>query len=157
MISAAQIIRMLFDPRGRADRIEMLVAAGVVLGLEVVSALFVGAEGLLAFVMKTLAIWIGVAVTAKRLRDMGFSAWWLAGGAAVLCIWTAFLAFGFLIFVGPAELGQGSFGMLAFLGLLMMPTIGAALWLHLAEGEQPEEAQITAEQHPSSELTSAAV
>lgn len=155
MISAIQIIRKLFDPRGRADRMDMLVAAAIVLCVEVSAALFVGEEGVLAFVMKVIAVWIGVAVTAKRLRDMGLSAWWLVGGAGVLCIWTAFVAFGFLIFVGPAELGQGSFAMLAFLGLVMMPAIGAALWLHLAEGDQPEGAEAASETHGSQDLTSA--
>ena len=138
MFFIVRLPRMLFDPRGRADRLEMLIAAAAVVAIEA----FLGVAGLgggvVALMAKALAMWIGVAVSARRLHDLGFSAWWLAAGAGVLCIWSALVSFGFLLFVGAAALSDGSLGILALVGLTLMPAVGAALWLHLAEGEAGE-------------------
>ncbi len=135
MFSLERLPRMLFDPRGRADRVDMLIAAGIVVVVEAGLALSGLEDNLFAWLAKGCALWIGIAVSAKRLHDLGYSAWWLAAGAAGLCMWSAFLAFGFLIFLGPAELEQGSFGLAALFGLIMLPAVGIGLWLHLAEGE----------------------
>ncbi len=135
MLSIARLPRLLFDPRGRADRLDMLLAAVAMVGIEAFLTLSGLNDGTFSWAAKGVALWICIAVSGKRLRDMGYSAWWLLAGAAVICIWSAFVAFGFLLFVGPDALSEGSLGLLALVGVTMMPAIGLALWLHLAEGE----------------------
>jgi uncharacterized membrane protein YhaH (DUF805 family) len=130
--------RILLDPRGRAGRMDMLIAAAAMVAIEALLTVAGLSDGVLSWAAKAFAMWIGIAASAKRLHDLGLSAWWLAAGAGVLCIWSALVAFGFLIFVGPEALSDGSLGILALVGLTLMPAIGSALWLHLAEGDVGE-------------------
>jgi len=136
MFSLARLPTLLFDPRGRADRSDMLVSAGIVLAIEGALALIGPAEGFEAatWCAKACSLWIGIAAIAKRLRDLGRSAWLMTAACGALCIWTAGLTFVFLLVLGPSSLQQGSLGMTVLLGLVMLPAIGAALWLHLAAG-----------------------
>ncbi len=138
MLFIERLPRLLFDPRGRAGRLEMLVAAVVMVAIEAFITIAGLSDGWMSWVAKAFAMWVGIVVSGKRLHDLGFSAWWLAAGAGVLCIWSAMVAFGFLILAGPEALYDGSLGLLVLVGLTMMPAIGSALWLHLAEGEARE-------------------
>ncbi len=138
MFSIEKLPRILLDPRGRANRMEMLIAAVVMVAIEAALAIVGPGDGAVTWAIKAVAIWIGLAASAKRLHDLGYSAWWLAAGLGVLCMWSTMLAFAFLIFGGAEVLTEGSLGVVMFVGLTMMPAIGAALWLHLAEGEAQE-------------------
>jgi uncharacterized membrane protein YhaH (DUF805 family) len=132
------IFRLLFDPRGRAGRTELLLGASVMLGLEMVClmlwAQFGESVSSLVVVIKAVEILIGVSATIKRLHDTGHTGWWVLGGAAILCMWTAVVALGGIMLVGRDVLIAGSIGHLVILGLVMLPALGMTLWLHLAEG-----------------------
>jgi uncharacterized membrane protein YhaH (DUF805 family) len=138
MIPISDVLSMLFDPRGRLGRLGLLVSATAMLGLEaLVLTLSPGAgEALPATLwpLKIVALWIGIAALIKRLHDVDLSGWWVLAGAAGLCIWTAVLAFLFVFGAGAQSLDAGTFGYIALTGLVMLPAIGAALWLHLAAG-----------------------
>jgi uncharacterized membrane protein YhaH (DUF805 family) len=137
MIQSA--LKQLFDPRGRLGRAEMLLLAAVLIGLEITAAVITQQAGesgaAFVFVLKSLMVIIGLSATIKRLHDMGYSGWWVLGGAGILCMWTAIVAIGGLFMMGREVLQPGSAGHLAILGLVMLPAVGMTLWLHVATGE----------------------
>jgi len=113
---------LLFSYRGRIDRKKYWIGIVAVLA-SLVAAVAFGAQAmnptgassvvLLGLPFAVLAIWIHSAVTAKRLRDAGFSGWGLLLYAASPAIWLAATLelieyIGFLIGI-------------VFLALLMIP------------------------------------
>ncbi len=129
-----QLGKLLFDPRGRASRQDLLVAAGVMLAVDMLMA--ANATGVALYALKILAYWIGCVGIVKRLHDVGRSGWWLAGGAAALCIWAAVLGLGLGFTFGLEQLRPGNIAYIVMLALLILPALGVTLWLHLAEGEK---------------------
>jgi len=136
MSPSVRYFLQLADPRGRCDRAEfiwaavMLIAAQVAfaLGLWVTNASFMGWRGVVA---NLVLGWLACAAIAKRLHDLGRSSRWILGG---VLSWVAgaivvALVAGSHVF----ETGTADFG--ATLAALMLPPLGLALWLHLAEGE----------------------
>jgi uncharacterized membrane protein YhaH (DUF805 family) len=135
---AIAMLKVLFDPRGRLSRSGLLISATVLLVIE----LFVLAHApqppaslpLPLIILKGLAIWIGVAGIIKRLHDADASGWWLLAGAGCLCVWSAVLAFGAVFTVGVEVFNPAASSHVILLGLLLLPALGMALWLHLAPG-----------------------
>ncbi|MFM9975060.1 MAG: DUF805 domain-containing protein [Beijerinckiaceae bacterium] len=129
----------LFDPRGRADRSDLLIAAGILIVLEVLMLLLQNAPGGFGsapvYALQGLMLFIGTVVTIRRLHDLGRSGWWILGGIAGFCIWTAIIAVSGLFVSGRELLSPGSNSIMVFGGLLMLPALGVTLWLHLADGE----------------------
>jgi uncharacterized membrane protein YhaH (DUF805 family) len=126
--------KYLLDPRGRFSRSDMLsIAIGMVI-FEVIAAQFPANSEILVKFLYAMVIWIGIAATMKRLHDTGHSGWWLLGGAAFLCMWTAVIAIGGLFILGREVLSPGSSGHFMTLGLVMLPAIAMTLWLHVAKG-----------------------
>jgi uncharacterized membrane protein YhaH (DUF805 family) len=125
---------LLLDPRGRMSRQDMLVAATLMLMIDMVLASL--ATGFLLYAVKGIAYWIGGVGIVKRLRDTGRTGWWLLGGLVVFFIWAAVIGVGMVFVLGLEPLHPGAPGYVMVLGLLMLPALGAALWLHLAEGER---------------------
>jgi uncharacterized membrane protein YhaH (DUF805 family) len=132
-------LKRLIDPRGRVGRSEMLMLAAVLIGLEVLAAVItvqVGDNGASpVFILKLLMLLIGLTATIKRLHDIGYSGWWILGGAAILCMWTAIVAVGGLFVMGREVLMPGSTSHMTILALAMLPAIAMTLWLHVAAGE----------------------
>ena len=76
-----------FSVRGRISRrfywlfgFVPLLVAGLVLALVLLAAQPDPSAGspLLLFVAAVFAVWAGIAIYAKRLHDIGLSAWWIA-------------------------------------------------------------------------------
>jgi uncharacterized membrane protein YhaH (DUF805 family) len=130
---------MLFDPRGRADRSHMLVAAGALLMLETLVFLVQdrlgGAASPSVMAVKVLMALIGLVAIIRRLHDLGLSGWWALGGLAGLCMWTAVIALAGMLLMGRDVLAPGSLSAIVIAGCVMLPALGATLWLHLAEGD----------------------
>jgi uncharacterized membrane protein YhaH (DUF805 family) len=124
---------LLFDPRGRMSRQDLLAAATVMMFLDLLLASL--AAGLALYAIKAIAYWIGGAGIIKRLHDTGRTGWWFLGGAVALCIWSALIGIGMVFILGLEPLQAGAPGYVVMLGLVMLPALGATLWLHLAEGE----------------------
>jgi uncharacterized membrane protein YhaH (DUF805 family) len=138
MIHFADILSMLFDPRGRMGRAQLLAAATVMLAAEVGLLAVTSPDGSLPlhfWPVKALALWIGGVAIVKRLHDVGLSGWWFLGGMAGFCMWAAVLGVGVVITGGFESLQPGGLGYLMVLAALMVPALGVTLWLHLAAGE----------------------
>lgn len=130
---AKELGGFLLDPRGRMSRQDLLVAATLMLMLDLLLASLAG--GFALYAVKALAYWIGIVGVIKRLHDVGQSGWWVLGGAAAICIWSAVIGIGMVALLGLGSLHPGETGYIVTLGLLMLPPLGMTLWLHLAEGE----------------------
>lgn len=86
-------------------------------------------------ILAGVVIWVGFAAMAKRLHDIGLSAWWLLGGAAFCFGWTAVVVILTLLTLGLPALTPGNPLYPVSLGLAFLAPLGALLWLHLARGE----------------------
>jgi uncharacterized membrane protein YhaH (DUF805 family) len=128
------LFALLFDPRGRASRQDLLVAATIMLALDM--GLGSLSDGWMLYVLKAVAYWIGGVGIVKRLHDIGHSGWWFLTGAAALCMWSALVGVAVVFGIGFETLQPGRPGYIVLLAALMVPAMGATLWLHLAEGEE---------------------
>lgn len=133
-------VLQLIDPRGRCSRKGLLCAAAVLLALQVpvVVTLWlsgIGLTGHTALILDLAFCWIGFAIVAKRLHDLGHSAWWVPAAVLVWFAGTVSLAVA-VILVGDPELMQpGTTSYWVVFALMLAPLLIAALWLHLAEGD----------------------
>ena len=136
MSPSVRYLLQLADPRGRCDRTEfiwatvMVVAAQVAfaLGLWATNASFMGWRGVVA---NLVLGWLAWAAIAKRLHDLGRSSRWMLGGVLAWVVGAIAVA----LIAGSLTFAMGTTGFGATLAALMLPPLGLALWLHLAEGE----------------------
>lgn len=132
---------MLLDPRGRIDRRGLLLLALALLALQ---GLFAGAlaagmmaiDGAPALIVKTAFLWIALVAAAKRLHDLGRSAWWIAIAFVATIVWGVVAVLAAYPVFGRDMLVAGSTGYMAALALNMVPILAATLWMHFARGEQ---------------------
>jgi uncharacterized membrane protein YhaH (DUF805 family) len=124
---------LLFDPRGRMSRQDLLVAAAVMLAIDLGLASLT--EGALLYALKAIAYWIGGVGIVKRLHDTGRTGWWFLWGMSGLCIWSAVLGITIALTIGFESLAPGSVGYVILVAALMVPALAATLWLHFAVGE----------------------
>lgn len=127
------------DPRGRADRRELLVIAILLLGAEawlVLLAALTGEEWpTVAIATKVLILLVGGVTIIRRLHDCGLKAWWLPAAFLFTLIWT-FAACGAAVLIGGFDvLEPGTLGYTILLGTAMLPPLAATLWLHFAPGD----------------------
>jgi uncharacterized membrane protein YhaH (DUF805 family) len=134
MSLAKEMGGLLLDPRGRMSRQDLLVAATLMLTLDMLLAALT--TGLALYALKAAAYWIGSVGIIKRLHDTGRSGWWFAGGLAALCIWAAVVGLSVGFTVGVEAMHPGAPGYIVMLSALMLPALGATLWLHFTEGER---------------------
>jgi len=140
MSPSVRYVLQLADPRGRYDRIEFIWAAitllaaqlAFALGLWVMDASFMGWRGVVA----NLAFgWLACAAISKRLHDLGRSGWWMLGGVLAWLVAAIAVALAVALVAGPDALETGAPAFWATFTALMLPPLGLAAWLHLAEGE----------------------
>ena len=140
MSPSVRYVLQFADPRGRYDRVEFIWAAitllaaqlAFALGLWVMNASFLGWRGVVA----NLAFgWLACAAISKRLHDLGRSAWWMLGGVLTWLVAAIAVALAVALAAGPEALETGAPGFWATFTALMLPPLGLAVWLHLAEGE----------------------
>lgn len=140
MSASAQFVLQLADPRGRSDRTDFVWAAvtlfaaqaAFALGLLVMDASFVGWRGALANIA---FCWLGYAAISRRLHDTGRSSWWLLSAIMAWLACAVAVAVVAALVAGPDALEMGTRGFWLTFAVLMLPPLGLALWLHLAEGE----------------------
>ena len=139
---ASNIVLQLADPRGRYDRVDFIWAAitllaaqlAFALGLWVMNASFMGWRGLVA---NLVFGWLAYAAISKRLHDLGRSTWWMLGGVLAWLVAAIVVALAVALVAGPDALATGAPGFWTTFAALMLPPLGLAVWLHLAEGEPP--------------------
>jgi uncharacterized membrane protein YhaH (DUF805 family) len=139
MFFSRQYLRALFIPTGRAGRSELLVVAGVLLGLQMAissaEALKLNVPDLLTYAVNGLLGWVGIVATVRRLHDAGYSAWWVPGCFAVLCIWSVGVAALAMFIFGTDAIRPEQTTYAIILGFLFLPLLGAMLWLHLTPSD----------------------
>ncbi len=139
MIQGTHWLTLLVDPRGRIGRFGLLVSATLMLAVEALLLILTPeqADGLPVYLwpLKAFELWVGLAAMIKRLHDVGRSGWWVLGGMAGICIWSAVVAVVFVFVLGGQAFQPGSAGYVMLLGILMLPALGLAFWLHLAPGD----------------------
>ncbi|MGE0626642.1 MAG: DUF805 domain-containing protein [Hyphomicrobiaceae bacterium] len=130
----------LVSPSGRCNRKGLVILAVAMLGLEAVFGLMVYAGGgllggVLAISLKAVVMWMAIAAAAKRLHDIGRSAWWIMGGLAALITWSFVLTTGIAVWMGPEELARSSLAFGSVFAGTLLPALAVLLWLHFARGE----------------------
>lgn len=131
--------RMLFDWRGRSSRKGFLIASGAILGVEIFGAILIHIGGLSAdsamiVILKAALLWMCGVALAKRLHDIGYSAFWIIGAAAACAGWAAIFVPAFLAFAGLDAIQPGSAGNMILNAGAMAPALASMLWLQLAAG-----------------------
>ena len=114
---------LLLTPRGRIGRGAFWIGFAIVMVLSLVLNMIPGVVGhLLGFVL----LWPQVCVHAKRLHDMGRTAWWMLVPAVVLLVCgaaTYVLAF--------SETGHGGSAATVPLAVAIVCGVGFLLWVGL--------------------------
>ena len=143
MTDKVMVLMAALSPRGRCNRLGMLLVSQCVASIEI--GLFFGflaagwtAQGAAVELLKLCCLWLSFASFSKRLHDLGHSAWWLIGGAASLTLWLVFLTGAFAILGGPGALNPGSPLTNAIVIPVVLPVVGVILWLHLSPGQTEE-------------------
>lgn len=136
MLKPSLFLHMV-DPRGRADRKGLLIAASVLLVLQVAAVVVqtyaTGVPFAAILVLHVAILWSAVVCAVKRLHDIGLSGWRVFGGFLALFAWSFVLAGGLIIGMGldPAP-GSAAFNA-TYIGT-MLPAFAMLLWLHFAKG-----------------------
>jgi uncharacterized membrane protein YhaH (DUF805 family) len=134
-------VLQVFDPRGRCNHRGLLLAAAILLSLQVAIALALWGAGLdlaspLVQPVNVAFCWVAFALISKRLHDLGRSAWWIP--AAVL-IWLAAiisLAAAIVLSADPDMLAPGTTSYWMTFAAMLMPLLVAAIWLHTTPGNE---------------------
>jgi uncharacterized membrane protein YhaH (DUF805 family) len=139
------LVLQLADPRGRCNRQGFLNIALAFLALQsAVWVLFkiVGIElsESSAFILNAPILWIGTAVCAKRLHDLGRKGWLIP--VAIVGWIIAALVFSFIMALvfGPEALLPGTIVYAVIFTAIFVPALGALLWLHTTNGMPTENA-----------------
>lgn len=130
----------LLDVRGRCNRRGLLVVASLLLAIEAPLGLAFWLAGSwpggpLALALKLALFWIALAGCARRLHDLGRSAWTLAWAVPATIVWTILAALAVVAVGGLEALTPGTPWHVAATLLSMLPVVAGTLWLHVARGE----------------------
>jgi len=135
---------LFFSFEGRARRSHFWIAWLVCLGLGVVF----GWIPLLGFILSIALIWPNLAITVKRLHDMGHTGWFAAIPYAVGFIGTivAFSMIGASAFLNAAALEKEDpaaiFALvgpaMGLFGLMFLVGLGFLLWIGLTDSQRGE-------------------
>lgn len=139
-MTGTDFFNAMLDPRGRMSRSGFLMASLVIMGLEILGSLLIFKGGIAPdsyFIggLKIIMLWLCFTSLAKRLHDVGYSAWWLAAAVMALAAWVAAFVSAFIAIAGLEALRPGMVGSYALYAGAMMPALGLLFWLQLAQGE----------------------
>ena len=143
MLDKALLFIAAVMPVGRCNRTGMILVSTYVVSIEAgfLGALWAGgwtADGVAADLLRLFCLWMSFASFSKRLHDLGRSAWWLIGGAAVLIAWLCLISAALAILGGSAALQPGSPLFKLSVAAAVMPMIAAIFYLHLAAGQSED-------------------
>lgn len=135
-----ELLRLLFDPRGRIDRKGLLAVAAPMVVIQIlVMALLRVVEPtptveILELVTKSVFVLIALVLAAKRLHDVSMSGWWIVGTMFGVTALITASAFGFLFALGPQTLVEGNLGFVVTIGINVVLMMAALMWLHCKRG-----------------------
>ncbi len=139
-MSLQHLILPLVDPRGRCNRKGLLIAAAIMLAVEVVVGLGLLAskrtlDDPLVVAIKAALIYLAFSAAIQRLHDLGRSAWNIAWASLAMIAWSVALAFAVVLQMPPEAMEPGHAGFAMVFGGIALPMLGMLLWLHFAPGE----------------------
>ena len=128
------------DPRGRCNRTGLLLAAVVLLALQVVIALGLWEAGIglaspIAMIPNAAFCWVGFALVSKRLHDLNHSAWWVPTAALLWLAAAVCLAVLIVLIGDPDILAPGTPSYWIAFAAMLAPLLVVAAWLHAAVGD----------------------
>ncbi|MEM9494432.1 MAG: DUF805 domain-containing protein [Pseudomonadota bacterium] len=135
------MLRYLFSPYGRTNRRGFWLFIGIYIAVTALSMLgdrefgFYNAEldtGLLEGLVSIVFLWPSIAVSVRRLHDLGYSGWWL--------LWVMLISIVLLIGLGVLTATLGFVDFETFLdadGQVNTDAIPAAVWGILAVSAAP--------------------
>ncbi len=135
-----QLLKFSLSPFGRCNRSGLLRMTCALLAIQAVVAALVWLlaatfHGPMAMIFKSLFLWLGFCATAKRLHDMGLSAWWVPSFFIALILWSFLQTFAMVILIGPDVLHiYGPMFWLLLAGIIT-PVLAVTIWLHYAPGQ----------------------
>lgn len=138
-VSTLHNLLPMFDPRGRCNRKGLVIAAAVMLSVEVIVALGLWTSGRrlddpAVLPLKAAMVYLAISAAAQRLHDLGRSAWVIVWALLGLIGWSVVLAVAVMLNLPPEQLAPGETGhMIVFAGVAV-PLVAALLWLHFAPG-----------------------
>ncbi len=129
----------MLDPRGRCNRKGLLIAAIVMLSIDIAAGLGLWASGRrlddpLVMPLKAALIYLAISAAAQRLHDLGHSAWAMLWAMLGLVGWSVVLGITVILQVPPEKMAVGETGHLIVLTGIALPLLGLLLWMHFAAG-----------------------
>ena len=139
-MSTSDVLRVLFDPRGRIDRKGMIWLALFVLALQVVvygTAWLTSSVSvqLIARACELVIFWICLCAAIKRLHDTGKGMVWVAIAIAATVAFSFVVVLVAVLTLGADALQPSAHAYWVILGLTMLPALAATIWLHVKRGE----------------------
>lgn len=134
------LIASFVDPRGRCDRRGMLLAALLMLAIEVIAGLGIwltarGPDDPALIPFKAVVFYLAFVASSQRLHDLGHSAWRIVWAMGAVVVWATVLSVAAMIRLPPESIRPGESGfLLVFLGTAT-PLLGMLAWLHLKRGQ----------------------
>jgi uncharacterized membrane protein YhaH (DUF805 family) len=140
MSNAITFASQMLDPRGRCNRMALLIWAGVILAVQLVLAGIlmtaqVDANNVVVKLLNLAFLWLAFAATSKRLHDIGHSAAWIIAAFAVWIAACVALGVAAMLTFGPAAIEEGTTAYWALFVLFSAPVLFALIWLHAKLGD----------------------
>jgi uncharacterized membrane protein YhaH (DUF805 family) len=128
------------DPRGRCNRKGLLLAAAILLAVQVALGLGLWKAGIdltghLALILDAVFCWVGFALISKRLHDLNHSAWWVPTAALFWLAAAVSLAVLIVLIGDPEILAPGTPSYWIAFAAMLAPLLVVAAWLHAAVGD----------------------
>lgn len=139
-MSLQPLILSLIDPRGRCNRKGLLIAAAIMLVVEIVVGVGLWAseralDDPSVVAIKAALIYLAFSAAIQRLHDLGRSAWAMLWATLAMIVWSVVLAFAVMLQMPPEALEPGKLGFAIVFAGIALPMLGMLLWLHFAPGE----------------------
>ena len=129
----------IFDPRGRADRRGLAIAAIVLLiaqtfAFAAMTALETDLNSGHAYVIHSLFAGVALVAVVKRMHDFGRGAGIVAAAFGALVVWSFALTAAVITVLGEDSFMPGGPALPISLTGMALPVLAAALWLHVKKG-----------------------
>ena len=137
---AIQLLKASISPYGRCNRTGLLHVTSALIAAQVLLSVLLWlagspTHGAFGLSFNAVLIWAGFCATAKRLHDIGLSAWWIPVFFASLILWSFIQTFLLFMLIGPSILDI--FHPMFWLSIagILTPVLAVTIWLHYAPSD----------------------
>jgi uncharacterized membrane protein YhaH (DUF805 family) len=133
------IVLELCDPRGRCNARGLQRSTLYLLAIQVgyaaaFACLGIDLQGTIATLIGVAFCWLGFTLVAKRLHDIGRTAWWFAAALTMWMVSTIIICASVMMMFGTEALDEGTTARLVMLAVTILPLFASLIWLHFAAG-----------------------